>query len=160
MEKSITKNEENKLKNDNLRNSYGELIKKFPGKSNLKKLDDNMSGGYIFQLRRNIYVWKKCVGLRNEDVLVKMLVPKGALVRCTPNDGDKIRVSKAIVVSMKTFHDENIDAAFSTADAHQNLQYLVGKTMRPYHKFNMNPAERCASGIHCYFDELRARAHK
>ena len=102
---------------------YGDKITLFPGRSRLKK------ASRIYRASRPIRAWKKS----SCGLLIELLIPKGALIRCTSKK-DKIRVSKAIVVDTSGFYE-----LYSTKDARQTLTYSVGKTVEPVDPFDMNP---------------------
>lgn len=104
---------------------------------------DEIRKGII--LSKSIIGWKKCEG----DVIVKLKIPKGAVVFSI--NGKKCRTNKCKVISI-----EMGNTAISIYN--HNFTYTVGKVIE-IDNFDLSYNVECGTGIHFFLSEEDARKY-
>ncbi|MCF0108212.1 MAG: pentapeptide repeat-containing protein, partial [Bacilli bacterium] len=120
----------------------------------------NLSGADLFdalldekeKCRLGVILQKKIIGYKKcqDDIIVKLEIPKGAVVFSINNN--KCRTNKAKVIEIS----EGKEEAISTYD--NSFIYKVGETYE-IKNFNMQYNEECGAGIHFFRTEEEAKAY-
>ncbi len=95
------------------------------------------------QIRKGICLTKKMIGYKKcrDDLIVKLEIPKGAIVFSINNSKCRTNIAKVLEIS------DNKKVAISQQD--ENFKYKVGKIVRPT-SFNCEYNIACAGGIHFF----------
>jgi len=105
--------------------------------------DTNLYGakGKLIEWRRGKVLTEDIIGYKKckHGVIVKLLIPRGAIVFSI--NGDKCRTNKAKVISI-----DGADRAYSD---YNNMSYYVGDEFTIYN-FNCQSNVECAEGIHFF----------
>ncbi len=90
--------------------------------------------------------YKKC----RDDLIVKLEIPKGAIVFSINNSKCRTNIAKVLEIS------DNKKVAISKQD--ENFKYKVGKIVRPT-SFNCEYNIECAEGIHFFRTRKEAKEY-
>jgi uncharacterized protein YjbI with pentapeptide repeats len=100
--------------------------------------------------------WKKCRDKKDNNVIVKLLIPEDAKRLSSTNM--KCRCDRAVVLEIQNLDGSKADfnTAYSMLYSDQNFAYKVGKTVVPEEPFEEDRWEECASGIHFFINRQEA----
>lgn len=121
--------------------------------------------GVKYVAYKKVYIWDEVNGDIKDSYVLKLYIPTGALVRIPffPDSKDKLRVSRARVVSARKTIKQSRPKKFSRAKVKEKkffsgydrtFTYTIGKVVRP-NSFCASTIT-CAPGIHCFSSEKAA----
>ena len=115
----------------------------------------NLSGANLDekeQIRRGICLFHKMVGYKKcrDDVIVKLEIPKGAIVFSINNNKCRTNIAKCVAI------EGGLEQAISQQD--ENFIYKVGKTYKII-DFNCQYNEECAEGVHFFRTKKEAEQY-
>jgi hypothetical protein len=103
--------------------------------------------GKLIEYRRGKVLTKEIIGYKKcrHDVIVTLLIPRGAIVFSI--NGDKCRTNRAKVIG--------IDGADRAYSKNYNMSYYVGDEFTIYN-FNCEYNAECGEGIHFFMNKEEA----